>query len=121
MTLANPISILLQNLWGTWVYAAVFLLISLLSGAFIGVLIAFVIACLGSLAYRHFVNRLLPVPRNTAVLITGCSSGIGEDAAPTLRQDGLAGVRHSEEGGGCGAAEEESQRQPSAGHPPRRR
>jgi hypothetical protein len=101
MALASPIGILLQNLWQTWVFAAVFVAVSIFSGAFIGVIIAFIVASIGSFLYRKYVNRLLPVPAKTAVLITGCSAGIGEAAALRLCRSGFlvfAGVRKVEDG-----------------------
>ena len=101
MALARPVSLLLQNLWQTWVYALVLVVVSIITGAFKGVFIAFVVASLGSFAYRRFVNRALPVPPRTAVLITGCSTGIGEDAAVRFSKMGwlvFATVRKEEDG-----------------------
>ena len=42
-----------------------------------------------ALPISSIVNRTLPVPRKTAVLITGCSTGIGEDAALRLSRAGF--------------------------------
>ena len=130
MTLANPAAIALQNLWLNWVFYAGFVLVTLLTGAWLGVLIAFVLASATSFAHRRFVNKTsasvlhlptdpsinhrLPLhcsssrltvecavcrvlvfsslpaaPRKSAVLVTGCSSGIGLDAAARLVKCGF--------------------------------
>ena len=72
----------------------------LCTGSVRGLLIAFVLASLASFMHSYFLNRLLPVPRKTAVLITGCSSGIGEAAALRLLKAGFlvfATVRKQED------------------------
>ena len=100
MALSSPLSLHLQNLWLSWLFWLAFISLTVLSGAIIGVLVAFVVASLGAFLYRQCVNRLLPVPRKTAVLITGCSSGIGQDAALSLASAGflvLATVRKQED------------------------
>jgi NAD(P)-dependent dehydrogenase (short-subunit alcohol dehydrogenase family) len=100
MALSSPFSIHLQNVWLTWVFWLAFITVTVLSGAIIGVVFAFVVASVGAFLYRKYVNRLLPVPRKTAVLITGCSSGIGQDAALRLASEGflvLATVRKQED------------------------
>ena len=57
MTLANPVGLVLQNLWLTWVYYVAFVVVTVLTGAWRGVLIAFVAASALSFAYRKFVNK----------------------------------------------------------------
>ena len=101
MALANPFGIVLQNLWQTWVFSAAFVAMTLVTGAIVPVLLAFFLASLGSFLYLSLINRTLPTPPNTAVLITGCSSGIGADAALRLSRAGFlvfATVRKEEDG-----------------------
>ena len=57
MTLANPVALLLQNLWLNWVFQVAFIVVTVLSGAWLGVLIAFAAASAASFAYRRFVNK----------------------------------------------------------------
>jgi len=62
-------------------------------------LITIIARALGGL-YRKLLIGKLPVPRNGAVFITGCSSGIGNHAALHLAQRGFtvfAGVRKSDD------------------------
>ena len=58
MALASPVSLLLQNVWLGWVYWLAFVVVTVLSGAWAGVLIAFVLASAVSFAYRLIVNRM---------------------------------------------------------------
>ena len=57
MTLASPIAIALQNLWLNWVYWVAFVVVTFITGAWIGVLIAFILASAVSFAFRRFVNK----------------------------------------------------------------
>ena len=57
MTLVNPIGLVVQNLWLTWVYYVAFVAVTVLTGAWRGVLIAFVVANAVAFAYRRFVNK----------------------------------------------------------------
>ena len=100
MVLAHPVGIVLQNLWQTWVYCAVFVAVTIFSGAILPVLLAFFLASLGSFLYLFLLNRTQPTPPNTAVLITGCSTGIGAHAALRLYRAGFltfATVRKQED------------------------
>lgn len=71
-------------------YFAVYLAIFVLLGGFWTATIATVVALVVSVALQRFVlNPRQPVPKSTAVIITGCSTGIGFDAALTLVAEGL--------------------------------
>ena len=57
MALASPVPLLLQNLWLTWVYWIAFVAVTVFTGAWLGVLLAFVLASVLSFAYRLLINR----------------------------------------------------------------
>jgi len=68
----------------------------LLTGSFFGFIVAVLVSWLVGFLYQKFAVGRLPAPANGAVIITGCSSGIGHDAALHLASMGLkvfAGVR----------------------------
>lgn len=56
MALTHPTSLLLQNLWLTLPFWLAFVGLLLLTGAWAGLLLAFVLASLASLAYRTLLN-----------------------------------------------------------------
>ena len=80
---------------------AVLVALLFFTGSFILVGVAIVLSfAAGELCQKYVVGRL-PVPSQAAVIITGCSSGIGHDAAIHLAAKGFtvfAGVRKSEDG-----------------------
>jgi len=85
----------------TGVFFITFISIILFSGCWFPLVIAFLISCFVSFGVRRFVNKRFLVENDEAVLITGCSTGIGKDAV--LRLSGLgylvfAGVRNEEDG-----------------------
>lgn len=101
MPYSSSVGVVAQNLWLHWSFFAAFVALSFLTGAWLGLLVAFVVASLVSFGYRKFVNKQLPVPRKSAVLITGCSTGIGFDTALRLAKMGFmtfATVRKAEDG-----------------------
>ena len=57
MTLAHPTSIVLQNLWMTFPFWLSFVVLLGLTGAWIGLLLAFVLSTVASVAYRTLVNK----------------------------------------------------------------
>jgi len=86
----------------TPIFALIFITLLFLSGTWL--LFAFLIgvALVATFLLRSFLlNKRLPAPPNAAVLITGCSSGFGEDASLRLASQGVlvfAGVRRAEHG-----------------------
>ena len=89
MVLSNPYLPYLHSITLSWIFPLVFVVVIIFSGQWLYILIAFVLAFLASFAYRKYINATIPVPANTAVLITGCSSGIGRDAAIALSKAGF--------------------------------
>ena len=77
---------------------AVFVVLLFFTGSFILVGLAIVLSFAAGELYQKFVVGRLPVPNKAAVIITGCSSGIGHDAAIHLAAKGFtvfAGVRQA--------------------------
>jgi len=86
----------------TALFIIIFAVLLFLSGTWLVFLVLFGVALLATSLLRTYVlNKRLEPPANAAVLITGCSSGIGEHAAVHLASRGLlvfAGVRSVEQG-----------------------
>ena len=100
MPLKRPITARLQSMFSSWPFCALFWLVLTLTGAAYPLLAAFVIASVAALLQSLVFNRVLPVPPKAAVLVTGCSSGIGRDAALRLLDCGFlvfATVRKQED------------------------
>jgi len=86
----HPYGFWLQNAIWTFPFAVSFALSLLISFTFIPLLTCFIISYVTAfVARRYIVNKVRPVPKNSAVLITGASTGIGYDAALRLAADGF--------------------------------
>lgn len=75
---------------------AVLLAVLVFTGAFLPLLLAISLSWLVAYLYQRFAVGRISAPSDGAVIITGCSSGIGHDAAVHLAKKGLkvfAGVR----------------------------
>jgi len=96
----------------SFIYAFALLMI-LSTNAFFSVPI-YLIALVATYFIRnHYFNQVLPVPRNAAVVITGCSTGIGRDAAFRLADIGFtvfATVRRVEDGSALKASSKSTDR-----------
>ena len=132
MTLSSPNAVVLQNVWQTLPFWLSFVAALCLTGAWYGLLVAFVLASVASLLHRTLANRRsvgsaaalasaplychalplslnhslthspthcrlsavdvclcsVPLASGSAVLVTGCSSGIGRAAVVRLLHDG---------------------------------
>ena len=85
--------------WSSYFPVAFFLLL-VATGGLIPFLASIAVALALSAAGQHFLNPLLPIP-NSAVVITGASSGLGRDMALRLSALGVtvfATVRKEEDG-----------------------
>ena len=58
MTLAHPYGSLLQNLFLTWPFYAIFVGVLALTGAWLLLLIAFIIASVAAAVHRKLVNKV---------------------------------------------------------------
>lgn len=75
--------------FNTVAFAALFGLFAFLTATWLGLLLSISLAFGGAYLLRtHVLSKRLAPPANGAVLITGCSSGIGEDAALKIARGG---------------------------------
>jgi NAD(P)-dependent dehydrogenase (short-subunit alcohol dehydrogenase family) len=79
----------IQNAYFTLPFYLTFITVSVLTGAWFGVLIAFPLAFIVSVLYQQYLSTLVPVPPKSAIVLTGASTGFGEHAAIRLASLGF--------------------------------
>ena len=91
----------LQNVLMSSPFLLTFMALVFLTGAIFPLIVAFTVAAIVHLVFQLCVNGLSAVSPHDAVLITGCSSGLGESSALHLASVGytvFATVRKREDG-----------------------
>ena len=58
MALLNPLGLAVQNAWYTSVFSLVYLLLTLVTGVWMGIAVSFVVATAAAVAYRVLGNKM---------------------------------------------------------------